>query len=78
MKSCHHSARRDGRGLSRPRHAAQSQVAIKVLPELFAADAERIARFTREAQTLAALNHPNIAQIYGLEGTAGPAVRVRW
>ncbi|MBA2259937.1 MAG: serine/threonine protein kinase, partial [Acidobacteria bacterium] len=42
-------------------------VAIKVLPELFAQDAERLARFTREAQTLAALNHPNIAQIYGLE-----------
>jgi eukaryotic-like serine/threonine-protein kinase len=42
-------------------------VAIKVLPELFALDAERLARFTREAQTLAALNHPNIAQIYGLE-----------
>ena len=42
-------------------------VAIKVLPELFALDAERFARFTREAQTLAALNHPNIAQIYGLE-----------
>jgi serine/threonine-protein kinase len=41
-------------------------VAIKVLPELFALDAERLARFTREAQTLAALNHPNIAQIYGL------------
>ena len=41
-------------------------VAIKVLPELFALDAERLARFTREAQTLAALNHPNIAHIYGL------------
>ncbi|MBA3231275.1 MAG: serine/threonine protein kinase [Acidobacteria bacterium] len=41
-------------------------VAIKVLPELFALDHERVARFTREAQTLAALNHPNIAQIYGL------------
>ena len=47
-------------------------VAIKVLPELFAQDAERLARFTREAQTLAALNHPNIAQIYGLEGDDGP------
>src|SRR5688572_7450304 len=43
------------------------EVAIKVLPELFANDAERMARFTREAQTLAALNHPNIAAIYGIE-----------
>jgi serine/threonine-protein kinase len=42
-------------------------VAIKVLPELFAADTERLARFQREAQLLAALNHPNIAAIYGLE-----------
>src|SRR5262245_13191585 len=41
-------------------------VAIKVLPELFAADPDRLARFTREAQTLAALNHPHIAQIYGV------------
>ena len=47
-------------------------VAIKVLPELFAADAERLARFTREAQTLAALNHPNIAHIHGLEGDGSP------
>src|SRR5215208_6312314 len=46
-------------------------VAIKVLPELFALDADRLARFTREAQTLAALNHPNIAQIYGLEVHVG-------
>ena len=42
-------------------------VAIKILPEAFAADTERVARFQREAKTLAALNHPNIAQIYGLE-----------
>src|SRR5262245_28225407 len=42
-------------------------VAIKILPEAFAADAERIARFQREARTLASLNHPNIAIIHGLE-----------
>ena len=43
------------------------EVAIKVLPASFAQDAERLARFKREAQTLAALNHPNIAHIHGLE-----------
>jgi serine/threonine-protein kinase len=43
------------------------EVAIKVLPEIFARDAERLARFEREAKLLAALNHPNIAAIYGLE-----------
>ena len=42
-------------------------VAIKILPEAFAADADRVARFQREAKMLAALNHPNIAQIFGLE-----------
>ena len=46
-------------------------VALKVLPELFAADPERVTRFTREAQTLASLNHPNIAQIHGFEETGG-------
>ena len=42
-------------------------VAIKVLPAAFAEDPERLARFEREAKLLAALNHPNIASIYGLE-----------
>jgi serine/threonine-protein kinase len=42
-------------------------VAIKLLPEVFAQDAERVARFQREAQVLASLNHPNIAHIYGVE-----------
>jgi serine/threonine protein kinase len=42
-------------------------VAVKVLPAAFATDADRLARFTREAQTLAALNHPHIAQVHGLE-----------
>jgi serine/threonine protein kinase len=42
-------------------------VAIKVLPDALASDPERIARFEREAKTLAALNHPNIAQIHGVE-----------
>ena len=46
-------------------------VAIKILPEAFAHDPERLARFRREAKMLAALNHPNIAAIYGLEETAG-------
>jgi Tol biopolymer transport system component len=49
----------------------QREVAIKVLPDLLATDPERLARFTREAQTLAALNHPNIAQIHGLEESGG-------
>ena len=43
------------------------QVALKVLPASVAADPERLARFQREAEVLAALNHPHIAQIYGIE-----------
>jgi len=46
------------------------EVAIKVLPEAFAQDSDRMARFTREAQVLASLNHPNIAAIYGVEERA--------
>src|ERR1035441_4758827 len=42
-------------------------VAVKVIPEAFASDANRMARFAREAQVLASLNHPNIAAIYGVE-----------
>src|SRR5579859_1100170 len=45
-------------------------VAIKVLPEAFAGDPERMARFQREAEVLASLNHPNIAHIYGVEERA--------
>jgi len=52
------------------------QVAIKVLSEAVAADAERLARFDREAKTLAALNHPNIAAIYGLERNGGTTALV--
>jgi serine/threonine protein kinase len=46
------------------------QVAIKVLPVSVADDADRLARFQREAEVLAALNHPNIGAIYGLEKTS--------
>jgi hypothetical protein len=47
------------------------QVAVKILPDAFAHDPERLARFEREAKALAALNHPNIAQIYGFERANG-------
>ncbi len=47
------------------------QVAIKVLPEAVATDPQRVSRFRREAELLAALNHPNIAHLYGLEDVDG-------
>ena len=46
------------------------EVAIKILPAAFADDTDRLARFQREAQVLASLNHPNIAHIYGVEERA--------
>src|SRR4051794_10140663 len=46
------------------------EVAIKVLPEAFATEPDRMARFAREAQVLASLNHPNIGAIYGVEERA--------
>src|SRR5215467_9661424 len=45
-------------------------VAVKILPDAFARDVERMVRFEREAKVLASLNHPNIAPIYGLEDRA--------
>ncbi|MEX0879711.1 MAG: protein kinase [Thermoanaerobaculia bacterium] len=47
------------------------EVAVKILPQAFALDADRLARFQREAQVLASLNHPNIAHIHGLEESGG-------
>ena len=46
------------------------EVAVKILPDSFAADPDRLARFGRESQVLASLNHPHIAQIYGVEERA--------
>src|SRR3954464_983048 len=46
------------------------EVAIKILPDSFAADPDRLPRFPREAQVLASLNHPNIAAIHGVEDRA--------
>src|SRR4029434_6001111 len=56
-----------------------SDGALKILPEAFAADHDRLTRFTREAQTLASLNHPNIAQIHGLDdSTSVHALVIEW
>ena len=52
------------------------QVAIKILPPSLAADHDRLARFQREAEVLASLNHPHIAGIYGLEDSNGVSVLV--
>src|SRR5512139_600488 len=52
------------------------EVAIKVLPEEFAKDGDRVVRFQREAKLLASLNHPNIAAIHGLEESAGTSFLV--
>jgi serine/threonine protein kinase len=46
-------------------------VALKILPDLFAADPERVARFEREARTFASVNHPHIAQIHGVDESSG-------
>jgi serine/threonine protein kinase len=53
----------------------ERDVAIKILPEAFAHDSERLGRFQREAKMLAALNHPNIATIHGLEHSNGTHYR---
>ena len=60
-----------GRSSARRDTKLDRDVAIKILPEAFAHDADRLARFQREAKTLASLNHPNIAGIYGLEESGG-------
>ena len=53
------------------RHQLNRRVALKMLPDAFADDPDRLARFQREAQVLASLNHPGIAQIHGIEEADG-------
>ena len=60
-----------GRGVSSADAKLKRSVAIKVLPPSLAADTDRLARFQREAEVLASLNHPHIAAIYGLEEASG-------
>ena len=73
-----HRRGRHGRGLPARDTKLNRDVALKVLPDAFASDADRLARFTREAQTLASLNHPNIAHIYGLEESTAAYARSSW
>jgi serine/threonine protein kinase len=61
---------RHGRSVRAKDTKLKREVAVKVLPDSFAADPERMARFQREAEVLASLNHPNIAAIYGVEERA--------
>jgi serine/threonine protein kinase len=57
----------------------QRDVALKIMPDVFASDPDRLARFQREAQVLASLAHPNIGHIYGLEdGPASAGACARW
>ena len=62
----YHIAAPIGEGMGRDTKLDRD-VAIKVLPDAFAHDADRLAHFQREAKTLASLNHPNIAAIYDIE-----------
>ena len=65
---------RHGRGVPRAgRRSSGRDVAIKILPAAFTNDADRVARFEREARVLASLNHPNIGAIYGVEDADGVA-----
>ena len=64
------------RCIARPTRHLKRAVAIKVLPATLASDIERIARFQREAEILASLNHPNIAQVHGLEKSNGTTALV--
>ena len=62
-------------GMGQVWHATDTQlnrqVALKILPDAFADDPDRLARFQREAQVSASLNHPGMAQIYDIEESAG-------
>ena len=66
-----HRRRRHGGGYRARDTKLDRDVALKVLPEAFTQDPDRLARFEREAKVLASLNHPNIAAVYGLEESDG-------